>query len=215
MVATAARPGSTFGPRVIARRAKRDLRDLYWLLRGDRGGLEPDYSSVRSLMFICKGNICRSPFAAAWARRIAPHLEIGSAGLRVPASIPSPETAVETAARLGIDLGGHRSMPLTEELIRRFDLTIVMEPWHAAAFEQMAAGTGGWALLSRFDPVETGWRSRAHARFHIEDPYGRDPQAFEQCFRRIQRCVAELVERCGAEHGPVSSASSKESTCPV
>ena len=55
--------------------------------------------SATKLVFVCKGNICRSPFAAEYAKRILPGLEIHSAGYYSVANRPSPENAIAAAAQ--------------------------------------------------------------------------------------------------------------------
>src|SRR5262245_49404600 len=71
----------------------------------------------RTILFVCHGNICRSPFAAAAAvRRFADiggdAAAIGSAGFIGPGR-PCPPTAQEAARAAGVDLSWHRSSLLT------------------------------------------------------------------------------------------------------
>jgi protein-tyrosine phosphatase len=203
--------------RPLVRRVKRDLRDAFWYVRGARLHLDRRLDApVRSVLFVCKGNICRSPFAAAVARRSAAavrlrDLEIASAGLRVPHSIASPEDAVAAAGRCGIDMSGHRSAPLTPEMLGRFDLIVVMEPWQGAALEALGVAAEKWALLSMFEGNGSGWRSRAYERYHVEDPYGHGPESFNRCFRRVQSCVDALVGACAATQQ--TTRGSLEMTC--
>lgn len=75
-----------------------------------------------SVLFVCYGNICRSPFAAALARRRLPaSVEVASAGLAIDAGRRSPAIAREIAREFGVDLEGHRSIPVTPEVVARAD----------------------------------------------------------------------------------------------
>src|SRR5262244_3858203 len=64
----------------------------------------------RSLLVICHGNICRSPFAEVFLKRLldASGTEVTSAGFIGPGRTP-PQEAIGEAARRGEDLSSHRS----------------------------------------------------------------------------------------------------------
>jgi protein-tyrosine-phosphatase len=83
--------------------------------------------ALRRLLFICQGNICRSPFAAALARQSLPEIAIDSAGLDEREGRRSPATFVESARRRGVELTGHRSRSVTAEHIDQADLILVMD----------------------------------------------------------------------------------------
>src|SRR3972149_10484204 len=77
-------------------------RDLYWYFCGARIKVPQLPVSPRSFLFVCRGNVCRSPFAEHAAKTIAQQLgikgcEFGSAGIEVSQSEPSPSNAVEVA----------------------------------------------------------------------------------------------------------------------
>lgn len=93
------------------------------------------------LLYVCSGNVCRSPMAAAIADRVALELarevEIRSAGTLGLVGRPAPAAAVATCRELGLDLSGHRSRALTEELVRWADRIFVMEPAHAVRVREL------------------------------------------------------------------------------
>lgn len=91
------------------------------------------------LLFVCTGNIARSPLAEACARHYLSSngdgdgaLEIGSAGTHAVVGDPPRAEVLETASGLGIDLSAHRARQLTPELLERHDLVLPM------AWEQVA-----------------------------------------------------------------------------
>src|SRR5688500_13430181 len=86
------------------------------------------------IVFVCTGNICRSPYAeaAARARRASERLDIGSAGLIGP-DRPSPPDAIEAARARGLSLDLHRSRLLDRDTAGRADLLVVMDEGHAQA----------------------------------------------------------------------------------
>src|SRR5207245_1676219 len=85
----------------------------------------------RSVLFVCHGNICRSPYAAyAFRQRIPPMfataMRVDSAGFVGPGR-PSPGTAIESAAHRGVDLSPHRARVLTRQRVEDSDVVVVME----------------------------------------------------------------------------------------
>jgi protein-tyrosine phosphatase len=87
-------------------------------------------TAAATVLFVCTGNTCRSPLAAAMARRRAADqlgiaeddllprgVRIASAGTMVNVAVPASEGAVAAAAEVGLDLSGHRSRPVDAELV--------------------------------------------------------------------------------------------------
>src|SRR4051812_19732920 len=102
------------------------LKNVYWKFRGRglKNPLVPDYPKL--VVFVCKGNICRSPFAQKYATKAARTVQemdctFLSAGLQVSTMNPSPSEAVIEARKFGIDIGEHRSTGITEDLLTRSD----------------------------------------------------------------------------------------------
>src|SRR2546422_3500209 len=85
-----------------------------WRRRAARRALSA--RAPRSILVVCHGNICRSPFAAVLLQRA-----LGPAGIRVHSAgfigpnRPSPPEAVTAAARYGVNLSDHRSRVRSEE----------------------------------------------------------------------------------------------------
>lgn len=92
---------------------------------------------VKTLLFVCTGNTCRSPMAQALARRQLDKLGrddimVESAGLAADGS-PVSDNAAAVLRELGLDITGRPSRPVTAELCRQADVIAVMSPAHAAA----------------------------------------------------------------------------------
>ena len=142
----------------------------------------------RSVLMVCFGNICRSPYAAvALAKALVERdTVVDSAGFIGP-NRPSPREAQAAAAELGIDLAPHCSKLLTPELLRAHDLIVVMEP---SQRRTLVAEHGVPAehvlVLGDLDVEPISCRA-------IPDPYGGTQEVFSRCYRRIQRCVDSLA----------------------
>lgn len=188
--------------RAAARLIKRGLVDLYWTVRGPtiRGPAVPP--NPRSVLFVCKGNICRSPFAERIAQRIAverglDHIVFGSAGIRVSDPASPPEGALRAAERFGVDLGGHRSRPMSAALAEKWDMIVVMEVWQLSALRKSSLGIHDRLFLLSSLEAATAPRPMGYSAVNIEDPYGGSLERFVACFERIERCIRGLFQDIG------------------
>lgn len=180
----------------LLRRALRMLRHLPdrllhpWrrrkVLRALRGRPRP-----RSILVVCHGNICRSPYAAAVLRRSLPaeaarHLQVRSAGFIGPGR-GSPPEAITVAARHGIDLTAHRSAPITVDSVRGSELILVMDvDQHQAIVRRFGRAAHDVVVLGDLDPAPIDTRT-------IRDPVEQPLDVFEESYARIDRCVSVLV----------------------
>jgi protein-tyrosine phosphatase len=152
---------------------------------------------LRSALFVCKGNICRSPFASELARLLAAP-QLGHQGMRFDSAgiTPSwegkcPEEAITAAKAYGVDLGAHRPTALNQTLAQQFDVIVVMD---AEQFMSLRERWPMWRdkiiLLARFDPLAG---PDSYLRVNIVDPYGKPLPKFEECYVRLERSVRTLL----------------------
>lgn len=169
---------------------------------------------VSRVLFVCYGNICRSPYAAAALRRElsasdrpdperlgggrapAPP-DVASVGLFGPGR-PSPPAACAVAARHGLDLSAHRSRLLEDDEPRPGDLVVVMEGWQAEHLaERLGERDGGGPPVLLLGDLDE--RRVAHRR--IRDPVDQPEAVFEEVYGRIDRCVRALARELRAPAG--------------
>jgi low molecular weight protein-tyrosine phosphatase len=147
---------------------------------------------VASLLVICHGNICRSPFAAAVLRSALSGngVRVDSAGFIGPGR-PSPPEALAAAARYGVDLSGHRSQALTADSVRAADLIIVMDTAQRREIcDRFGCVPRDVVVLGDLDPQAIDART-------IRDPVNQPLAVFEEAYARIERCARELVRAIG------------------
>jgi protein-tyrosine-phosphatase/predicted ATP-grasp superfamily ATP-dependent carboligase len=149
-------------------------------------------SSARTILFVCKGNICRSPFAEAYLRsRTASRMNVLSAGYYPHAGRPSPGHAQAVAASFGVDLATHRSQVLTEQIVRPAQVIFVFD------FENHQRVTADYPEAR--DRIHFLGALNPEGPLFIDDPWGADAGAFHAVYAQI---VAALHAAFGVVDEP-------------
>lgn len=182
------------GPLVDFLRLLRHLPDrLLHARRRDRAAERLEGAAPpSSVLFICDGNVYRSPYAQRRLRRILPEerggpLELRSAGFG-GWDHPSPPPAVAEAERRGVDLTDHRSRVLTYDLVDATELFVVTDVAQARRLER-AYGVPGERIVHLGDLDPEPIRTRT-----IVDPWEGDPEVVRDAYDRIDRCLERLAD---------------------
>jgi protein-tyrosine phosphatase len=147
-----------------------------------RGVREIDWSRVERVVFVCKGNICRSPYAAAKA--LALGLPAVSAGLEATRDAPADKAACAQADCRGISLAAHRTARFEDLTGSAGDLVICMEPGQLRHIRASRSGFPAQMTLLGL------WAQPP--RPFIFDPYGLSGDYWKTCFDVIDDAVARI-----------------------
>lgn len=152
------------------------------------------------VLFVCTGNTCRSPLAEVMARRLAAErgledITFASAGTGAFGEAGASEGAILVGVERGLDLGSHRSRPLTPQLVEESDLILCMSEHHVASAIALG-GEGKTFLLDEY-------ASSGETSSPVADPFGQHIEAYREAADDIHRHVARAVERISAA-GPLS-----------
>ncbi|NIZ61368.1 phosphotyrosine protein phosphatase [Sedimentitalea sp. CY04] len=140
---------------------------------------------AQKVLFVCLGNICRSPAAEGIVRHLAPELETDSAGTAAWHVGKPPYHAMQEAiVQRGLDISDLRARQFTSSDYHQFDLIIVMDSDNQADVESLRP-PGSQTPVSLFTDFAKG-----SAQDHVPDPYyTRD---FDGCLDLLEQAAHGL-----------------------
>lgn len=133
------------------------------------------------ILFVCSGNICRSPFAEVLARDLNDRadVEFTSAGTIALNGNPASATGIKVAAELGVELENHRATHLTADVLASSDLVYAMEAEHVASVLALDPG----ARVELLSPVGEP----------MPDPYGGDHIEYSASYSLIADAIKQRL----------------------
>jgi len=146
---------------------------------------------VKNVLFVCTGNICRSPIAEGFFRRLTGNrkdIEVASAGVHAVRGQPPSVYAVEVCAEEGTDISDLRSQPLTGPLVDRATHIFAMTGAHLETIQTLFPQSAEKTFLIReFEqPGTTVWRD-------VPDPIGLGREVYEGCARIIKNALPSVL----------------------
>ena len=146
---------------------------------------------AHNILFVCTGNICRSPVAEYLLRDELNRLHIsniavGSAGLLDLGGRPADPDMIAIGREHAVDLTAHRSRQISLEMIADADIVFVMETRQKEDLTKLMPKYGDKILLfSLFDYNNNG--------LNIDDPIGKNRQMYSYCFSRLNTLTQKLA----------------------
>jgi protein-tyrosine phosphatase len=164
------------------------------------------------LVFVCTGNICRSPMAEVITRTLAgslqlgdgtvlaEHLEVRSAGTGPwHEGEPMHPYATEALARAGYPRHPHIAHQVGSAELAQIDLIVALDRRHQQTLRGLGADPARIALLRSFDAA-------AGAAVDVPDPYYGDDAVFDECRDMIAAACAGLVDSLAEHWGTIGAA---------
>ena len=146
---------------------------------------------MKNVLFVCTGNICRSPIAEGLFRRLTGNrkdIEVASAGVHAVRGQPPSLYAVEVCAEEGTNISDLRSQPLTGALVDQATHIFAMTGAHVETIQTLFPQSAEKTFLIReFEqPGTTVWRD-------VPDPIGLGREVYEDCARIIKNALPSVL----------------------
>ncbi len=135
---------------------------------------------MNKILFVCIGNICRSPIAEGLLRHALPDRAICSAGVGAMRGYPADPLSVQIMQEQGIDISTHRAQSLAAWMVLESDLIITMDLEQQAHIESLY-------------PASKGKVKRLGEDYDVPDPYQLGLASFRHAFNLISQGVDRLA----------------------
>ena len=144
-----------------------------------------------NILFVCTGNLCRSPLAEGYMRKILAdkgllEVEVSSAGCWAGNGAPVSEGTQQVAQENGFQLSEHRSRQVTHEMVARADIVAVMDELQREEVANLAPAEEDKVVLLRYFAPDGSTESS------IPDPYGAELDSYRYVFQLIKESVDGL-----------------------
>jgi protein-tyrosine phosphatase len=139
----------------------------------------------RKILFVCKGNICRSPFAHYYLKSILSSVfTVESCGYFPKDGRPCPAEAIIAGKKFGIDLDLHRSVLISDEIIQNADIIFTFDEQNMkTVIGRFSYEKSKIVRISSLDPFSS---------LEILDPYSHDVDYFCKIYQQIKQLVDGL-----------------------
>ncbi len=136
---------------------------------------------MKKILFVCTGNTCRSPMAEGILNKLAGERNLDvfakSAGISAAEGSPASVNSVKACEEIGVDISGHRSTQLTNQMFYEADEVVPLTKTHQIIMQDAFKN-----------------REKILPALDVPDPFGGDLEEYRLCRDRIKEKIEELLD---------------------
>ncbi len=152
---------------------------------------------IKSILLVCTGNSCRSVMAEGLLKKMLKEfgkndIEVQSCGIGTMDGLAPTDETIEVMKRESVDVSDYRSKKISEDLVKKADLILVMEEAHLSdVIRRVPEAAQKTHLLKKFAPEVLSSHPEG---FSIPDPIGRPMKDYEYCLDAIKREIERIAK---------------------